>query len=146
MVSWPEKIEAKRSEALASSLDIMPTVLRACGIEPPENIPGIDLLDEQARTNRQAVFGGAWSTHNANPGDPQSTLQYRWCVTKKWKLLLRHHGLETTRYRTLHNWDTQPAQLFAIRDDPRETQNVALAEQTIVAKLTRRIDEVIPRP
>lgn len=146
MISWPGKVTPASSDELASSLDLMPTTLAACDIEVPYGLPGVDLLDARARSERKAVFGGTWATHNMSVGDPQTTLQYRWCVTKKWKLLLRHNGLDTTRYRVLHNWDTQPAQLFAIRDDPEETANVASDHPDVVDTLTTQIDTVIPAP
>lgn len=146
MISWPGKVNPAKSEDLASSLDLMPTILAACGIKPPQNLPGLNLLDETMRSQRDAVFGGTWSTHNLTVGDPQATLQYRWCVTKNRKLLLRHDGLETTRYRVLHNWDTRPAQLYAIREDPHETQDLSAIESDTVRDLTAKINREIPLP
>ncbi len=146
MVSWPEKVAPASSDDLASSLDLMPTVLAACGLQPPANLPGIDLLDADARSQRDAVFGGTWSTHNMTVGEPQATLQYRWCVTKQWKLLLRNNGLETTRYRVLNNWDTIPAQLWSIREDPDETTDLATSNAETIRKLTGKIDAVMPVP
>lgn len=146
MVSWPARVTPEWADDLASSIDLMPTLLAASGLEAPQGLPGIDLLDRQAREKRDAVFGGVWSTHNSNPGDPQSTLQYRWCVEDRWKLLLRHAGEETTRYRVLHQWDTVPRQLFDLRVDPHEDDNVAEAHPGVVDHLTRLIDAAIPAP
>ena len=39
---------------------------------------------------------------NINIGDPDSTLQYLWCIEGDWKLLLRYHGEDTTHYKKLH--------------------------------------------
>ena len=146
MISWPGKVDPAESDDLASSLDLMPTILVACGIKPPGKLPGLNLLDETVRGQRKAVFGGTWSTHNMKVGDPQSTLQYRWCVTRDHKLLLRHNGLETTRYRVLHNWDTKPAQLHAIRKDPHEVMNIVASEPETVRRLSAKIDQEIPLP
>ena len=144
MISWPTHVLAEQSDALASSLDLMPTLLTACGLSPPPRQPGINLLDPQQRDARQAVFGGCWSIHNSNPGSPQSTLQYRWCVERQWKLIRRHHGEDTTRYRLVHAWDDTPVRLFDVAKDPHETQNLATTHQEHVARLTRATDTAIP--
>lgn len=146
MVSWPSKVLPAWNDALASSIDLMPTALAACGIDSPESLPGIDLLDARSRNERDAVFGGSWSVHNMTVGDPSATLQYRWCVTPKWKFLLRHSGLDTTRYRVVHNWDEQPAQLYLIREDPGEANNLIAQHPQVIQKLTAKIDDVIPSP
>ncbi|QDU57488.1 sulfatase family protein [Aeoliella mucimassa] len=144
MIAWPKHLAAEQSPHLASSLDLMPTLLTACNISPPENLPGINLLDPQAVASRKLVFGGIWSTHNAKVGDTLSTLQYRWCVGDRWKLLLRHHGLDSTRYRVTHEWDTDPVQLFDLQSDPGETTNVADQHPALVERLTKQVDQAIP--
>ncbi len=144
MVSWPAQVRPEWADDLVSSVDLMPTILTACGLEAPSGLPGIDLLDLPSRKERDAVFGGVWSVHNSNPGDPQSTLQYRWCIQDRWKLLLRHPGEDTTRYRVVHQWDTEPRQLFDLGADPQEAKNIAEAHPGIVEQLTRRMDAAIP--
>jgi arylsulfatase A-like enzyme len=50
VLRWPGKIKPGRSEALASSVDIAPTVLAACGLKATPDMPGLDLRDPgQAR-------------------------------------------------------------------------------------------------
>ncbi|WP_425400014.1 sulfatase-like hydrolase/transferase [Aeoliella sp.] len=145
MVSWPGKVESERSQDLASSIDLMPTILTACGITPPEGLPGIDLRDARTRAERKAVYGGVWSTHNAEVESPMSTLQYRWCVTDPWKLLLRHRGEDTTRYQVLHEWDTARTQLFDLSSDPAEQHNKAGEQADVVQRLSQQIDQEIPK-
>ncbi|TWU24752.1 sulfatase-like hydrolase/transferase [Bythopirellula polymerisocia] len=144
MISWPEAIPPGRSTDLASSVDVMPTVLNACGLNTPADLPGIDLRDETARRNRDTVFGAAYSIHNMNPGDPESTLQYRWCIQDTWKLILRSHGSDITRYKTVHEWDDVPARLYNLKLDPGENKNLSSEEQETVRELSKRIAEVIP--
>ncbi len=146
MVSWTGRIRSESSKDLASSIDLMPTVLKACGIDLPPNLQGVNLLDEQARRNRDAVFGGAWSVHNMVLGDPQATLQYRWCVTPQWKLIERHQGLDETRYRVVHAWDDVPTRLYRIDDDESERNNLADEQPATVQRLANRLDSVIPVP
>ncbi len=143
MVSWPGKVAPARSLDLASSIDLMPTLLHACQMETPDNLPGIDLLDAMTRQHRKAIFGASYSIHNMTPGDPEQTLQYRWCIEGNWKLLLRYHGSDTTRYRTVHQWDTTATRLYNLDQDPDEQTNLANTQHDIVQRLTRRIEEQV---
>ena len=45
MISWPSKIEPGVTHALASTLDIMPTIMSIVGEEIPENDVSYDLSD-----------------------------------------------------------------------------------------------------
>ena len=63
-------MQPARGGELASSVDLMPTILRPCGVEPPAGLPGSDLLDAEARGQRDAIFGVSYSIHNMIPGDP----------------------------------------------------------------------------
>ncbi len=137
MISWPGRVDPGRSLDLASSIDLLPTLLHACQIAPPNNLPGIDLLDTAERKNRPAIFGASYSIHNMTPGDPARTLQYRWCIEGNWKLLLRSHGSDTTRYRTVHQWDTTAVRLYDLGHDPDEKTNLAATHRDVVQRLTR---------
>jgi arylsulfatase A-like enzyme len=90
-----------RSANFAHAIDFFPTIAAAAGVDVPEILPGINLLDADARSSRQRVFGVTHSTHNMTPGDPSGTLQYLWCVEEEWKLILRQHGEDTTKYKSL---------------------------------------------
>mgnify|MGYP002621568664 FL=1 len=144
MISWPTVITPERSSELASSLDLMPTILSACGLDAPENLPGIDLLDDQAKQDRNAIFGAAYSIHNMNPGDPASTLQYRWCIQGDRKLMLRSHGSDTTPLKTVHEWDDVPVRLYNLKLNPGENENLASREKETVMELSRRLARQIP--
>jgi len=140
LVSWPGKVKPERSPRLAHAIDVFPTIAAAAGLTPPAGLPGINLLDEDARNNRDTVFGVTNATHNMTPGDPDDTLQYLWCVSGDWKLLLRHHGKDTTQYKNLHVWDTAPVRLYNLKDDPHEKNELSSAHPEIVAKLREKIE------
>jgi arylsulfatase A-like enzyme len=140
MISWPGHLEPAHVQEFAHSIDLFPTIAAVAGLEGPGDLPGINLLDEQARTDRKIVFGVCNSTHNMTPGDPDGTLQYLWCVQGDWKLLVRHQGKDTTQYRALHQWDTAPVHLFNLKDDPHERNDLASAKPEIVQQLKKRIE------
>jgi arylsulfatase A-like enzyme len=140
LVSWPGKIEPARSADLAHAIDLFPTIAAAAGLKAPANLEGINLLDKSARATRERVFGVTHATHNMTPGHPDDTLQYLWCVEWDWKLILRFHGKDTTKYSVLHAWDKTPARLFRIREDPGERKDMAAEQPEEVRRLTGQIE------
>ncbi|MGK0187126.1 MAG: arylsulfatase A-like enzyme [Verrucomicrobiales bacterium] len=145
MVSWPGVVTPARDQNLASSLDLFPTIAKATGCALPDALPGIDLLDEGARTSRDAIFGASYSIHNLTVGKPAETLQYRWCIAGKWKLLLRHHGSDTTGYKVVHQWDNVPLRLYDLIADPDERTNLVDEHPDTVRELTAKIAREIPK-
>ncbi|MCU0777910.1 MAG: sulfatase-like hydrolase/transferase [Akkermansiaceae bacterium] len=135
MISWPGKVDPGRSGDLAHAIDLFPTITAATGVKTPAKLPGINLLDKTARGARERVFGVTHATHNMTPGNPDDSLQYLWCVERDWKLIQRFHGKDTTEYRVLHNWDKTPVRLFRIREDPRETKDLAAENPEQVQRL-----------
>jgi uncharacterized sulfatase len=57
LLRWPGKISAQDSSDFAHSIDLMPTVLKAIGIQTAKDLPGIDLLDSEARASRKICVG-----------------------------------------------------------------------------------------
>lgn len=139
LLSQPGVVEPGRSQDLASSIDLLPTILRACNLTPPTDLPGIDLLSPSARQERDSIFGASYAIHNMTPGNPASTRQYRWCITKDWKLLLRDAGEDTTKYISVHRWDDVPVRLYNLQSDPGETTNLADSHPDRVRELQTRI-------
>ena len=140
MISWPAKVEPGQSKELAQSIDLFPTLAKACGASMPSNLPGTDLLHEQALAERTTIFGSMHSIHNMTVGDPDDTLQYQWCISGDWKLLHRHDGNDTTQYKRVHQWDQTPLRLYNVQRDPHETDNVAADQPQIVERLSEAIE------
>lgn len=56
-ITHPGKIAPQRdAKTLASNIDIAPTILKACGIEPPAEMTGLDLRDAKALNKRNQVY------------------------------------------------------------------------------------------
>ncbi len=138
--SFPDVIEAERRKSFASSIDLFPTILSLCGFEAPESVAGMNLMNR----SREEVVGAAYSIHNMTPGAPFDTLQYSWFRQGPWKFLQRYGGSDTTRYRTVHEWDKVPVQLFHLEDDPHETNNVANQHADLVREFQATLNEKFP--
>jgi arylsulfatase A-like enzyme len=141
LVSLPGKIAPGRDHAFAHAIDFFPTIAALTGIKAPDELPGINLLDGNARRKRDAVFGVTHSIHNMTPGNPDGTLQYLWCVEDEWKLIVRHDGEDTTEYRNIHIWDKARVRLYQIKDDPGEKQDVSVQHPEVVERMKKRIAE-----
>jgi arylsulfatase A-like enzyme len=140
MLSWPGKIKPKDDPGFAHSIDLFPTIAAAAGLKAPDGLPGINLLDEKARSERTMVFGSVHASHNISVGNPDDTLQYLWGIEGDWKLLIRYHGKDTTNYKNTHIWDTAPVRLYNLKDDPHEENELAALYPEVVARLRAKIE------
>ena len=141
MVSWPGTVNPERSTQFAHAIDIFPTLAAVTGSEAPDDLPGINLMDKQARKNRKRVFGVCNATHNITLENSDDTLQYLWCLEGDWKLLVRYHGSDTTKYKNLHVWDQAPYRLYNVRKDPHEQDDCAERYPDVVKRLTKAIED-----
>ncbi len=141
MISWPGHMKPGHLPDLAHAIDIFPTIAASAGLNSPENLQGIDLLNPEARAKRKAVFGVTNSIHNMTQGKPDDTLQYLWCIDGSWKLLLRYAGKDTTRYKIVHTWDTVPVRLYNLKNDPAEKKDLAGANPDVVKRMKKKIED-----
>ncbi len=111
LLSWPGRLQPTRRDDLASSVDLAPTILRACGVTPPERMTGRDLRD--AAHARDAVFGATFSHDVVDLDAPTKGLQTRWSVHDGFKLVV-HHGR------------AKRVELFHLTEDPRERVELAV--------------------
>jgi uncharacterized sulfatase len=88
LVRWPGRIAPAKSTALASSIDILPTVLTALKMPAPEGLTGINLLDAEAVESRQHVFGEDFTIRSQTLDDPAANVLWRWVTDGRWRLIL----------------------------------------------------------
>lgn len=146
LLSWPGVIKPGVREELVSSIDLMPTMLSAAGIEVPKGLPGIDLMPavrDRAPIERDTIFGETCAHDIADVDDPEASLLYRWCIQGKWKLLLTYDG-EVNRYASSHPRTEKRPQLFDLMADPHEDQNLAAQNPEVVANLAKKIADWYP--
>ncbi|MEM9015521.1 MAG: sulfatase [Verrucomicrobiota bacterium] len=147
MYRWPGTIPAgDRGDQLASSIDIVPTMLAAAGVDIPENLPGLNLLPilkSGKATPREEVLGEGFAHDVADVDDIEASLLYRWIVKDQWKLLLTYDG-KVNRYASSHPRTEMRPQLFDLLADPHETKNLAAENPEVVALLAAEIRDWWP--
>jgi arylsulfatase A-like enzyme len=142
MIRWPGKVEPRLSNTPVSSIDIAPTVLRACGMEPPHELRGINLLDNEAVRQRRAVFGDVHLHNAVDLRRPALNLTYRWTVAdSRWKLILPN--LANLGRDNLPKSGPGP-ELYDLIADQHEQRDLARERPELVAELTGLIEQWWP--
>ena len=132
LVGWPGRVKPQRDETHAvSSLDLMPTLLRAAGVKPPDGLPGINLLDPKAVRSRASVSGECFTHDAVNLDHPESGLRWRWIVRDGWKLILP----------TAWNEPTAKPELYRIIDDPLEQTDLAAQHPLQLRRLRQELEK-----
>lgn len=151
LVRWPGHLAPVKSTALASSIDLMPTVLAALRLPAPTGLRGINLLDANAVASRQHIFGEDFTIRSQTLDDPAANVLWRWVTDGRWRLILPRTFAEEGRLKTIPKDDylgpdlvatleaAQPL-LYDLASDPREEINVASRHPEIVAALRTRLD------
>ena len=150
MLRRPGTIEPRTSPALASAVDIVPTVLAACGMQRPAELPGVNLLDDAATTARHQVFGECYTHTLADLDDPVRSLLWRWAVQDRWKLIVPAPpvpGKQFPAWQGRHvddasrgTYERGEPELFDVVADPDERTNLAGDHPDIVARLRADLD------
>jgi len=131
MVRWPGHIEPRMDKTnLASSIDLAPTILAACGLKPTDQMHGINLADTSAVKNRDAIYGAIYEHDIVSMTDPVASLRFRWCIDRDWKLILPYK----------QNLPDQNTELYHITEDPHERTNLVEKQPQRVKQLTERIN------
>lgn len=139
---WPGRIAPGRRPDLVSSIDIVPTLLAAVGLEVPQQLPGVNLLPylmSGAPVPRDTMFGETFAHDVADVDDPEASLLYRWVIHDRWKLLLAYDG-DAGRHADLHPRGDMRPQLYDLAVDPHETNNVAAQHPDIVRQLAEKLN------
>jgi uncharacterized sulfatase len=131
MVHWPGHVQAKMErKQLASSIDLVPTIRAAVGLQPLAELPGINLMDAAAVQSREAIFGEIFEHDIVDMDDEAASLMYRWVIDGDWKLILPHQPRVP---------DAGP-ELYNLADDPSEEKNLAAMYPARVETLVEKIN------
>ncbi|MEC9091817.1 MAG: sulfatase-like hydrolase/transferase, partial [Planctomycetota bacterium] len=138
MVRWPGKIKpAMDNETLVSSIDMVPTVLQAVGLEVPGNLQGIDLLPHctgKQKINRKTIYGEIYAHDIANLEDPAESLLYEWCIHGHEKLIKTYPG-KLGPYKTIHSVVKPGKHRFNLKQDPHEENPILSTSVDLEKKL-----------
>ncbi len=129
MVRWPAKLAPKASDTPVSSLDFFPTILKACGVPLPKDLPGVDLADASAVKARKVLTGECFTHNFVDQENPASNLRWRWILEDGWKLIVPAPQNEKGE-----------AELYHVSADPNEERNLAAKEPARVAALLEKVD------
>ena len=151
LVRWPARVMPAKSEALASSIDLVPTVLAALKLPVPAGLKGLDLLDAKAVESRRHVFGEDYTIRSQTLDDPAANILWRWVTDGRWRLILPRtfeaEGLLKTipsdKYQVpalIATLASAQPMLFDLQNDPTEESNVASAHPEVVAELRAKLD------
>ena len=130
LVRWPARIRPGRHTGLVSSIDLAPTILSACGITPPEEMPGVNLLDvatgAKQRLDRRTIFGEVYFHAARQSLEPRLNLTHRWARFNDWKLIDSY---------------ARSLELYNVVQDPYEDHNVVTQQPRIVRRMLASLDE-----
>ena len=129
MVRWPAKLTAATSDTPVSSLDLFPTILKACGVPLPQDLPGIDLTDAAAVSARKTLEGACFTHNFVDQEIPASSLRWRWMLEDGWKLIVPAPQNEKGR-----------PELYQVSADPSEERDLADKEPARVAAMRTKLD------
>ncbi len=130
LVRWPGKVAPRRSEDLASSLDLMPTLLKAAGLTPAPALPGLDLLDTAAVSARKTLYGECFTHNFVDIQTPATSLRWRWIIDGHTKLIVPHRA----------NQPDDVVELYDLAADPTEEKNLAGQQPERVQTLQAKLD------
>lgn len=141
MVRWPGRVKPRKdTEHFASNIDIVPTILTACGVSPTPGMPGLDLLDSEAVAKRKRIFGENFCHDMADVNAPGKSLRTRTCIEGDWKLIVWQNPLPDVKTNNPVRRSKLDYELYNIRKDPGETKNLAEEMPEKVAALKKQID------
>jgi uncharacterized sulfatase len=132
MIRWPGKVQPGERPELANSIDLAPTILKACGLEPTDTMQGIDLLDDTALAKRKSTHGACYLHNAVDIHKPSANLTHRWLINSNWKLILPHKT------------NTNATELYNLTKDPHETQNLAKTNPHQAKRLAKQLNELLP--
>src|SRR5690606_27906087 len=134
----PGKVEPKRDEeTLAHIIDFAPTILGITGAKNPGDLPGLDLLDQEAMKKRDTVFVEAYTHDITDLADPKKSLIADVVIEGWWKLIVPGPVKPDRPFSGV----PAATALFDLKSDPREKTDVAATNPEIVAKLQAKLEK-----
>jgi uncharacterized sulfatase len=131
LVRWDGRVQPGEHRELVSSINIVPTLLKAAGAKK-RNLPGFDLLG--GLDPFRGVFGAIYPGDASSLHRPERDVAYRWVRSGDWKLILPRGEEPWGGY-------LEGPALFNVHLDPAETTNRASDKKAMVEKLEGLLDD-----
>jgi uncharacterized sulfatase len=127
MIRWPGKVDPGFDHRhLASNIDLVPTILAACGLEPTKEMPGINLLNTEAVSDRKVIYAENFHFNMIDLERPAESLRARSCITRDWKLTVWQNPQPDVALPDWHSPAPEDEiELYNLKNDPLETMNLA---------------------
>ncbi|MCB1203461.1 MAG: sulfatase-like hydrolase/transferase [Verrucomicrobiae bacterium] len=121
LIRWDGKVTPADHPELVSSIDLVPTLLKAAGLPASarQEMPGSDLLGDL--NPERAVFGEIYPGDASVLGHPERDIAYRWVRQGDYKLIVPHGEKPWGGY-------LEGEGLFKVQSDPGEKVNLIREE------------------
>lgn len=155
MVRWPGRIRPARPTALVEQIDLMPTLLEACGVEIPRGVQGkslLPLLQGASTEHREEIHAEVNTSDMRNPYPDFASFRADWEAAQKaekhplkWTAPFNVPGDFTKAIRTKTHkyiwYVTGEEELYDLVTDPGEKHNLASdpAQREQLADLRHRL-------
>lgn len=130
IVHWPAGITPRMANELAHSIDIYPTIMAAIKAPIPENLPGINLMDETAVKARTTIYGEIFTHDSQDLQEPAKSLRWRWLINGQQKLIVPD----------AKNQPKHKTELYDLAADPLEEKDIAADHADTVTSLSAQLD------
>ncbi len=120
LIRWPNHVKPGRVNALASSIDIVPTILAALEMKQETKLPGVNLLLPDTVNKREAVFGEIYEHNAIDIQNPVASLKYRWVIAGHWKLIVPNAARLPNAKRELYDLHADPTEVTNLADKNTE--------------------------
>ena len=145
MFKYPGTIEPELNQNnIVSNIDILPTVYSLLGMDK-RDLPGIDVLNINELENRNTIFAEAYNHDIINIEEPSASILYKVALDDNWKLILPNNETivenASSEKENIAGYYSNQAQLFNLKSDPLETNNVAKSNPDQVQRLEIAIND-----
>jgi arylsulfatase A-like enzyme len=130
-IRWPGTVTpGSETPLMALTMDIFPTILEAAGVDPPEDIDGVSFLPTLQGAS-QPELREHWFWRRREGGNAYGGKTIEAVRRGEWKLL--------------QNSPFAPLELYNLKEDPLETQNVARQNPAVFNQLSAVLRKEIQR-
>jgi arylsulfatase A-like enzyme len=129
IVRWPGvATAASKDNNIVQNTDFAATFLDIAGLEIPEDIQGRSVVPLMK---------------NEKPQDWRDVAYYHYYAWPDWHMVQPHYGIRNDRYKLIHFYTTDEWELFDLKNDPDEMQNVYSNPdyRGIVTTMTERLEK-----